>query len=147
MIYFKEYPEFQPNLTPQDIFLQGSFGGTYFRPIYSSVNNKKYKNRHKKYTFLKHIDNEILTKDFENYDKSINKYKVKVGTTLEYWEKKNWIDSRHPYGWVEWYCDFYSGKRSPDDKRQIQRWLKTAGPNSRFRKRLINMIKQKKKEF
>ena len=21
----------------------------------------------------------------------------------------------HPYGWVQWYCDYYSGKRSADD--------------------------------
>ena len=40
------------------------------------------------------------------------------------------------------YLGFFSGKRGPDDERQIKRWLKTAGPNSRFRLRLINMIKK-----
>ena len=33
---------------------------------------------------------------------------------------------------MQWYCDFYIGERGPDDERQIDRWLKTAGPNSRF---------------
>ena len=35
LIVFKDYPEFTPNLTPQEIFEMGSFGGTYWRPIYS----------------------------------------------------------------------------------------------------------------
>ena len=39
-----------------------------------------------------------------------------------------------------WYCDFFMGKRCPDDERQIDRWLKTAGPNSRFRIWLVNQI-------
>ncbi len=88
-----------------------------------------------------------LTTNWENYDKNINKYKVKVGTTLEFWEFKGWITKYHPYGWVQWYCDFYRGKRSEDDERQIDRWEKTAGPKSRFRKWLINMIKDKRTTF
>ncbi len=38
---FKDHPEFIPNLTPRQIFKMGSFGGTYFRPIYSSITKKK----------------------------------------------------------------------------------------------------------
>ena len=44
---------------------------------------------------------------------------------------------------MHWYCDFYTGKRGEDDERQIKRWMNTAGPRSRFRKALINMIKKK----
>ena len=47
-IIFKDFPEFRPNLTPKEIFELGSFGGTYWRPIYSSVTNKNYKNRYTK---------------------------------------------------------------------------------------------------
>ena len=39
---FKDYPEFTPNLTPEQVLKKGSFGGTYFRPIYSSVTGKNY---------------------------------------------------------------------------------------------------------
>ena len=46
-VVFNDYPEFQPNLTPSDIFKLGSFGGTYWRPIYSSITKKKYENEHK----------------------------------------------------------------------------------------------------
>lgn len=45
------------------------------------------------------------------------------------------------------YCRFFAGRRTKDDERQIKRWLQTAGPNSRFRLRLINMIKNKKTSY
>jgi hypothetical protein len=148
-ILFVDYPDFTPNLTPIEIFKLGSFGGTYWRPIYSSVTNKKYKNVYKKYpkSWWKDIPKDYLTNEWKDYDININKYKVKVGTTLEFWEDKNWITKHHPYGWMQWYCDFYQGKRSLDDERQIRRWKRTAGPNSRFRKWLINQIKNKNGKY
>lgn len=141
-LIFKDFPEFRPNLTPREIFKMGSFGGTYWRPIHSAVTNKDYKNMHRKYpkTWWKNIPEDHLTRSWNDYDKSINKYGVKVGTTLEFWECKDWITEYNPYGWLQWYCDFFNGKRSPDDGRQISRWKKTAGPKSRFRRQLINMI-------
>lgn len=144
---FIDYPEFTPNLTPREIFDLGSFGGTYWRPIESGVTGKKYKNVHKKYKFLKDFSNNVMTKPWEEYDKNINYYGVKVGSTLEDWEEKGWISKYHPYGWIQWYCDFYEGKRCPDDERQINRWIRTAGPKSRFRRALINKIKSKKTDF
>lgn len=148
-IIFPDYPDFTPNLTPKEIFQLGSFGGTYWRPIFSRVTNKRYKNKHKKYpkSWWNGIPNSWLTNDWDDYDKNINKYNVNVGTTLEYWEDKKWITTYHPYGWVQWYCDFYTGKRCNDDQRQITRWIRTAGPKSRFRRALINLIKKKKTKY
>ena len=34
--------DFRPNLSPKEVLQQGSFGGTYFRPIYSSVTKQKW---------------------------------------------------------------------------------------------------------
>ena len=146
---FSDYPEFQPNLSPREIFKLGSFGGTYYREIYSHVTKQWYKNVHYKYpkSWFRGIPSDHLTRPWSDYDKSINKYNVKVGTTLEFWESKHWITKYNPYGWVDWYLGFFSGKRGPDDERQIKRWLKTAGPNSRFRLRLINMIKKKRTKY
>ena len=144
-IIFPGYPEFTPNLTPREIFKLGSFGGTYWRPIYSKITKKNHKNVHKKYpkSWLSGIPDDHLTRDFTDYDKSINKYNVKVGTTLEFWEKKKWITKYNPYGWVHWYFDFYKGKRTSDDARQIYRWNSLTGENGRFKRQLINMIKRK----
>ena len=36
-----DYPEFTPNVTPRQMFQLGVFGGTYWRPIHSSVTSKK----------------------------------------------------------------------------------------------------------
>jgi hypothetical protein len=142
---FKDYPEFTPNLSPREMFKLGSFGGTYWRPIYSSIINKKLKNQHLKYpkSWWKGIPEEYLTTSWKEYNVSINKYNKKVGTTLEFWEEKGWITQYHPYGWVEWYCDFFLGKRGPDDERQISRWMGVAGPNGRFRKWLITLVAKK----
>ena len=148
-VVFKDYPDFKPNLTPIEIFKMGSFGGTYWRPIHSEVTGKKYKDIHKKYpdNWWKGIPLEHLTSGWENYDKTINKYKVQVGLTLEEWEDYSWITEYNPYGWMHWYCDFYNGRRCPDDERQIERWIKTAGQNSRFRRALINLIFKKNTSY
>ena len=138
---FEDFPDFKPNLTPTEIFELGSFGGSYFRPIYSSITKQKYKNIHKNYEFLDNIPDNYLVSEF--YDTTINKYKVFVGTSLDMWEEKGWIKRFHPYGWVHWYCDFYQGKRCQDDRRQIERWKNLAGENGRFRKMLISLIKKK----
>lgn len=86
-LHFDDYPEFRPNLTPRQIFKMGSFGGTYWRPIDSAVTGKHHANRHLKYDFLQDIPDRLMTKPWEEYDVNINKYGVKVGQTLEAWEK------------------------------------------------------------
>jgi hypothetical protein len=146
-IIFKDYPDFKPNLTPEQMFRLGSFGGTYWRTINSSITNKKYENQHLEFpkSWWKELPNEWLITDFNDYNKSINKYKVQVGTTLEFWEEKEWIKKLDPYGWVQWYCRFYQGRRNEkEDKRQIKRWSGIASENGRFRKWLITLILKKK---
>ena len=39
--------DFGPNVSPVEIIKKGSFGGTYFRDIYSRVNDKWYRNNWK----------------------------------------------------------------------------------------------------
>lgn len=149
IIHFEDYPEFQPNLTPREIFEKGSFGGTYWRPIYSSVVNKDLKNQHrsKKWNvdeIFKGLDDNILTKS--KCDIKINKYKVRVGQSLEEWERErkggSWIREDDPYGWVQWYCRFYNGRRlnNGEDERQISRWAGIASERGRFRRWLVTLI-------
>jgi hypothetical protein len=147
---FKDYPEFKPNLSPEQILKMGSFGGTYFRPIYSSVTKKNYKSEDviKEFpkSWFKGIDIEKMVTS-SKYDKKVNKYKVKCGSDLEDWEKSGWMDKQDPYGWFQWYCRFYMGRRTDDDTRQIKRWLALTGPKGRFKNRLVNMIKKKDSEY
>ena len=145
-LYFTDHPEFTPNLTPKQIFQMGSFGGTYWRPIHSGVTKKNYRNAHEEFSkWWKGIPENKLSS--AKCDLTINTYKVHSGTSLKYWESKKWIKAQDPYGWVQWYCRFYAGRRSEDDKRQIARWQAFAGPNGRFRLRLINLIRKQRKRY
>jgi hypothetical protein len=146
-LYFPDHPEFTPNLTPKQIFELGAFGGTYWRPIRSSITKRNYENVHEEFpkSWWEDLEAEQLTS--KTCNKSINKYKVKSGTSLKYWEEKGWITKQDPYGWVQWYCRFYQGRRSDDDERQIKRWIGIAGQTGRFRNRLIMMCYNKKKTY
>lgn len=139
--------EFKPNVTPREMFRQGSFGGTYWRPIYSTVTKKHYKNMHSKFpkSWWANIPDNYLSS--ETCNPKINKYKVNVGTSLQYWESKDWITKYDPYGWVQWYCNYTQGRRTPDDERQIKRWLQLAGPKGRFRLWLITQIQKKNGKY
>ena len=88
---------FGTNKSLIEVIKEGSFSGTYFRDIYSSVNNKWYKNTWKELDSLKNIDPKYYLSNF--YDIKINKYEVKCGTSLRFWENKGSISSIDPYGW------------------------------------------------
>ena len=73
-IHFSDFPNFTPNLTPSEIFKFGSFGGTYWRPIHSSITGKNYQNIHTNYPkeWWYDIPENYLTNSWEDYDKYIN---------------------------------------------------------------------------
>lgn len=143
IIIFPDHKDFKPNLTPKEIFELGSFGGTYWRPIYSSITKRKYSGKHKEFNFLLKIPESLLTNSECDIEK--NKYKVKVGTSLKFWESKGWITKHDPYGWVQWYCRFYKGRRLPEeDERQIGRWKRIAGNKGRFKLWYMNLKRKKK---
>ena len=89
--------DFNPNKTPVQIIKEGAFGGTYFRDIYSCINEKWYKNSWKEFDQLKNIDTKFYASDY--YDVNVNKCNVKTGTSLRFWENKGWINEIYPYGW------------------------------------------------
>ena len=107
--------DFGVNKTPIEIIKEGAFGDTYFRVIYSNVSKKWYKNSWKEFDQLKNIDAKFYASDY--YDKNLNKYKIKTGATLRFWEDKGWINEICSYGWFQWYFRYGLGRRSKDDKR------------------------------
>jgi len=142
LISFKDYPEFTPNLTPKQIFEYGSFGGSYFRDLEDPNHSGTNALTNLPPDLWQGVDKDLMLSSIAN--KQLNKYKVNAGTSLEDWRDKGWIQEElDPYGWVQWYCHFYYGRRSKDDTRQIQRWLNFAGPNGRWRNRLIKACQKK----
>jgi hypothetical protein len=141
-IHFSDHPDFKPNLSPKEVLQKGSFGGTYYRPIYSQVVEKQLKNQHQEYpdSWFEGLD---VPKQITSptYDKSVNTYNIKCGQSLLDWEKSGWISNLDPYGWFQWYCRFYLGRRHPqEDARQIQRWKNLTGEKGRHRNSLISQI-------
>ena len=125
-----------------EVISEGAFGGTYFRDIYSGVNGKWYRNSWKEFQFLESMDKKLYASSY--YNVKVNKYGVKVGTSLRFWENKGWINSIDPHGWFQWYCRYWLGRRSRDDNRQIKRWRAIV---SRFKSVLVKMIKDKRAKY
>ena len=45
-LQYSDFPDFRPNLSPIQIFELGSFGGSYWRSIYSNITEKNYSKMH-----------------------------------------------------------------------------------------------------
>ena len=130
--------DFTRNVSPAEVIKKGGFGGTYFRYIFSCVNDKWCKDSWKEFKELKGIDQKYYCSNF--YDVNLNCYGVEVGTSLRFWEKKGWINKIDPYGWFQWYFRYYLG-RSKDDKRQIERWKRIVNKFVGVLKKLISKDK------
>merc|ERR1712065_2824 len=135
---------------------RGSFGGGYFRDISSGVTRTAYKDV---WTELPPawIDGLKVKRYVASpaYDASVNRYKVNCGVKdgkadsfgLNAWESRGWIHPQDPYGWFQWYCRFYQGRRSDDDERQISRWCKCAGERGRWKQNLVGKCLAANKSF
>ena len=93
--------DFGANKTSVEIFKEGAFGGTCFSDICLSIINKWYKESQKEFDELKKNHQKYCFSNY--YDVSVNKYGVKCGTSLRFWENKKWINPLDPYGWFQWY--------------------------------------------
>eukprot|EP00911_Craspedida_sp_UC1_P002783 UC1_evm4s2035 len=141
-LVFEDWPDFHPNLTPEEVLRAGSFGGTYFRPIYSSVTGETYSTADVIAEFPESWFEGLKRKRYmrPSYDAKLNTYGVKCGGDLQMWEGSGWMSDTDPYGWFQWYCRFYLGRRTSDDKRQVSRGLKCFGPTGRWKSVLCNKI-------
>ena len=113
------YKFFKPQLTPKKMLELGVFGGSYFGKKIKEYPSSWFKN----------------AKISNNFDVSLNRFKVKSGLSRREWIEKGWIFKKDPLGWFQWYCRFSMGRRIPHiDKIQINRWKK-------FRRHLVAVQK------
>lgn len=163
IIFENNNRHFQPNVTPEEMLRGGIFGGTAFRPFFSSVLRQQLSSEADLREFPREwysgLDKETqLTSTY--FEPSKNRFGVKAGQTLEEWEQNGWIRRQDPRGWwqvrsssttcassiieyyslFQWYFRFYLGRRSFDDSRQISRFLKACGPSGRFKRSLVSKI-------
>ena len=94
VLIFKDQKEFRPNMTPKEVLQAGSFGGTYFRPIKSSVTGLKYNKMWEELpqNWLENLNIKKMVAS-TNYDEKVNTYKVKCGGSLEMWESSGWMNA------------------------------------------------------
>jgi hypothetical protein len=100
-------PGYKPDLTPKQLLALGIFGGKYMTDCRGEFPASWF------------------TRARFSADRpraSLNYFGVTASQPLEIWQKKRWIHPDDPRGWFQWYCRYYSGRRHPDDLRQIKRW-------------------------
>lgn len=122
---------FTPDYTPYSMFKEGIFQDWkgYFRPVYSHIAKKTIKNDYKEFDWGDLPLDKLICNDA---DPSKNKYGVSASLSLEEWESNGWILSPDYRGWIQWFCNYYAGRRIPEvDAIQIKRWL---GVKKRFGK-------------
>jgi len=142
-LYFEDAPYFNPNLTPKEIIQLGCYGGGYFRPIYSAVTGLKYDRMWDELpqNWLEGKHHRELVSSTK-YLPELNRHNCTVGGSLSAWEHRGWMRAQDPYGWFQWYCRYYLGRRSPDDARQIRRWDNFCGSNGRWKYRVVREVER-----
>lgn len=98
--------EFTPDLTPAEMLKLGVFGGHYFEGEHGEFPHEWF-------------DDAQIS---DRHDSTMNYFGIDASSSREEWERKGWINEQDPRGWFQWYCRYYLGRRSDDDKRQISRW-------------------------
>lgn len=102
------HPDFEPQLTPQEMLELGVFGGKYMTDC---------RDEFPKSWFAR------AKLSPERRDPSLNFFKVDASQPLSVWRRKGWIRDDDPRGWFQWYCRYYAGRRlGAEDERQIGRW-------------------------
>lgn len=94
---------FMPNVTPKEMLQGGIFGGTAFRPFFSSVLRRSLIPQEEMAEFpddwFEGIDDPSTTLTSPEYQPEVNRFGVKAGQSLEDWEKAGWVRTQDPRGW------------------------------------------------
>jgi hypothetical protein len=101
-------PNFTPSYTPLEMLEMGVFEGKYINAV-KGLPASWYK-----------LPKVVGPKD--EPDETLNYYGVKSRQGLSEWKKNGWLKT-DKFGWFEWYCKYYLGRRlGKEDEWQIGRW-------------------------
>jgi hypothetical protein len=112
-------PAFRPQLTPKQMLRLGVFGGKYMTDCRDEFPADWF--AHAKLAAGRR-------------DAGLNCFGVNASQSLAVWRRNGWIRPQDPRGWFQWYCRYYSGRRTRDDARQIRRWRAIARHVAAIRK-------------
>lgn len=112
-------PEFRPQLTPREMLELGVFGGKYMTDCRQEFPASWFRR-------AKLADG--------RRDARLNYFRVNASQSLATWRASGWIHPQDPRGWFQWYCRYYMGRRTADDRRQIRRWRAVARHVAAIRK-------------
>jgi hypothetical protein len=100
-------PDFKPELTPRQMLRLGVFGGKYMTDCRREFPRSWFAQ---------------AKLCLERHDPHLNYFRVNASQRLSIWRRNGWIHPQDPRGWFQWYCRYYMGRRTADDRRQIRRW-------------------------
>jgi hypothetical protein len=113
------HPEFRPELTPKQMLELGVFGGKYLTDCRAEFPAAWFRRAK-------------LARG--RRDARLNYFGVNASQSLATWRASGWIHPQDPRGWFQWYCRYYLGRRTADDRRQIRRWRAVARHVAAIRK-------------
>ncbi len=113
------HPDFEPELTPQEMLELGVFGGKYLTDCRQEFPASWFRKA------------KLCS---EKHDAKLNFFKVNASQPLTVWKKNGWIYHEDPRGWFQWYCRYFMGRRCPDDERQIKRWRAVCRHSAQIKK-------------
>src|SRR6476660_8950715 len=96
-------PEFRPQLTPKEMLALGVFGGKYMTDCTEEFPDSWFAR---------------ARLCAERHDPRLNCFGVNASQSLAVWRRSGWIHPQDPRGWFQWYCRYYLGRRTADDRRR-----------------------------
>jgi hypothetical protein len=113
------HPDFRPDLTPAEMLALGVFGGKYMTDCRGEFPAAWFAG---------------ARLCAERHDPRLNCFGVNASQSLAQWRRNGWIHPQDPRGWFQWYCRYFTGRRTADDARQIRRWRAIARHVAAIRK-------------
>lgn len=109
---FLTLPGFNPHYTPREILELGVFGGTYFSKYRSQQGLPK--------ELFEGLP--IEKYDAASFDVNNNYFQVNADQRRRDFNMPNEFRMIDPFGWFQWYCNFFYGRKTGADVHRSAQW-------------------------